>query len=147
MLVKDVMTSDVISIGLNAKVIDAAKLMSEKKIGSLPVVNDSGLVVGIMTESDFIGKQESIAHGYAIPSLLGEWLHGASVEEIFSEAKDKTVDQVMTANPTTITADTPLTVAVQKMLKQDISRIPVVDKGHLVGIIAKRDVLKAVLEI
>jgi len=145
MQVKDVMTSKVTSIPSTIKVIDAAKLMDEQQIGALPVINDNGNVIGIITETDFIGKYETIPHGLTIPSLMGQWMHGSSLEEILKTARDEEIKNVMTPNPYTVSSETSLTTAAHLMLKHDIGRLPVVDNGRLVGIIAKQDIVKAII--
>ena len=147
MLVKDLMTSNVTSILSSKKVIDAAKIMSEQNIGALPVLNESGNVIGIITETDFIGKYETIPHGLTIPSLMGEWLDGSSLEEILRSARDQKIENVMTPNPYTVSSDTSLTTAASLLLRHDISRLPVVDDGRLVGIIAKQDIVKAITNV
>ncbi|NRA65305.1 MAG: CBS domain-containing protein [Pseudobacteriovorax sp.] len=145
MKVKDIMTSQVTTVEASAKLLEAVQLLDTGKFGALPVVDDTGELVGIITESDFIGKNEEVPHGLTIPSLLGQWFHNVSVEEIFKGARDEVVGNVMTKDPHVVSSDAALTLAVKLMLNFEISRLPVVDHGKLVGIVSKKDVLKAVL--
>ena len=78
---------------------------------------------------------------------MGEWLHDTPIESILKNAREVEIKNVMTANPITVSSDTSLTKVAQILLKNEISRLPVVDDGRLVGIIAKQDVLKAMLLI
>ena len=145
MRVRDIMTTNVKTIQSSETVQDAARKLDDHKIGELPVVDESGAVVGIITESDFIGKNETVPHGLTVPNLLGQWFYHSTVEEIFHSVKDDSVSEVMTPNPYTVTSDTPLTLVVKLMLKHKIGRLPVVDDGNLSGMVAKRDVLKAIV--
>lgn len=145
MRVKSVMTSKVTSISSKISVIDAAKLMDDQQIGALPVIDDNRHVIGILTESDFIGKYETIPHGLTIPRLMGEWLDGSSLEEILKASRKEEVKNVMTPNPHTVSSETPLTKAAHLMLKYNIGRLPVVDEGCLVGIISKQDIVRAII--
>ena len=143
MKTKDIMTRDVITISGNDTVEQAAKIMLEHRIGGLPVV-ENGRVIGMFTESDFISKRVDIPHGISsIPELLGHWFTGVSVESILSQASKKPVKEVMSDNIVFVSSSTSLTTTVKIMMDRDLNRLPVIDDGKLVGIIARRDILQA----
>jgi CBS domain-containing protein len=138
------MTKDVISCNQNQTVADAAKVMIDKNIGGLPIVDDEGNLVGMITESDFVGKKVDVPHAMvSLTQLLGQTHYKGTVEEIFEKAKSSLLKDVMTTDPQTIDLPADLSVASSLMLKSNVSRLPVVDNGKLVGIITKRDILKS----
>lgn len=114
--VSEVMTREVVSIDESVGVIEAAKLMSIKNIGSVVVKKDNK-VVGILTERDFLDK--IVAKGLD-PSAL------------------RVID-IMSAPAIACTSDTPITAAVRVMRERKIRHLPIVDEGKLVGIVAGRD--------
>lgn len=143
MLVKDIMTTTVVSISAQETVEAAAELMLREKIGCLPVF-ENNKIAGIITESDFIGKMVKIPHGIrSLPQLLGEWFEGVSVEEILLSARKTTVRDVMSRNLIFVNPDTTLTDAVKSMMSHSLVRLPVIDQGKVVGIVARRDILAA----
>ncbi len=118
MRVSDVMVREVVSMGKDAKLREAANTMYEKKIGSIVVVDESGKPVGIVTERDVV---------YACAKGL---------------SADTPIWMIMTENPVTIGEDAPLVDAVEKMRELNVRHLPVVSKeGKLVGILSVRDVL------
>jgi len=113
--VKDLMTKSVITIDIHKTVLDAAKLMSEKTIGSL-VVTDSEVPIGIVTERDFVRK--------------------AVAEKL---PLDTEISKIMSKPLMTIDPDSSLREAARLMLKNKIRRLPVVKENKLIGIIAASD--------
>ena len=124
--VADVMTREVVTISPDAPVIEAARLMRDRDIGSVVVVSARGEVIGIITEKDIVVR-------------------------VVAENRDPlktTVREVMTPNPVTVYDDTPLEIAARIMDEQKIGHLPVVDKaGRLVGIVAKSDIIEFTPEL
>ena len=118
-VVRDIMTKDIIMIDGTDTALEAAKLMAEKGISSLFVVKDA-VPVGIVTERDFIKKV--CATGIPIAKVL--------ISEIMSKI-------LTTADP-----ETPIEVAVQRMVNHKIRRLPIIDSGKIVGIITVTDLAK-----
>lgn len=118
-VVRDIMTKEIIMIDSSESALEAAKLMSDKGISSLFVVKD-GTPVGIVTERDFIKKV--CAKDVPISKVR--------VSEIMSKI-------LTTANP-----DTPIEVAVQRMVNHKIRRLPIMEREKIVGIITVTDLAK-----
>jgi acetoin utilization protein AcuB len=130
MLVNDWMKSPVISIGSHENLQKAAGIMSEKKIGMLPVM-DKGKLVGIITDRDL--KR-------AAPSCI-EFLEPKELIYRLAEVKAETI---MTKNPITLLPDTTLEEAASILREHNISGCPVLDHaGELIGIITKNDIFDA----
>jgi CBS domain-containing protein len=118
-LVRDIMTKNVVTIASDKTALDAAKLMAEKGISSLIVIRD-GNPEGIITERDFIRK------------ICAKELQVAQVKIINIMSKIQTI-----AEP-----DTPIEVAVQRMVNRRIRRLPILQDGRVVGIITVTDLAR-----
>lgn len=146
MKVKDFMTSNVVSCTTDQTVEEAAKLMMNNGFSVVPVVENDQLV-GILTESDFVGKEYDVPHALAsIKQLFGQVFYFKDVEKIYSDAKSKKLSEIMTKNPTTVSSEHGLTDVVNTMISKGFKRLPVVDDNKLVGIITRKDLLKAFVE-
>lgn len=144
MKVSEFMTKDVISLTADHTVEEAAKLMLEKNISVIPITDSAANLIGIITESDFIGRDAHIPHALAaIKRLLGQIFYDRGVENIFQKAKTMPLEKVMTTNPKTVDSDYTLDDVINMMITYKLKRIPVVQNGKLVGIITRHDILKA----
>ncbi|MDY0131252.1 MAG: CBS domain-containing protein [Desulforegulaceae bacterium] len=144
MKISEFMTTDVISCNVDKTLKDAADLMLEKNISVLPVVDSDNKLLGILTESDFVGKDANIPRAMAsIRMLFGKTAYRGNIEKIYREVKDHPLDKVMTKDPVTISADSSLTALVELMGNRNLKRIPVVKDKKLVGIVTRKDLIKA----
>lgn len=144
MKAKDFMTTNVITCTEDQSVADAAKLMVEKKFSVMPILNSEGKLVGIVTESDFVGKEVKVPHALAsIKQLFGQNFYFNDVETLYAEAKNKKLSSVMSKNLKTVKPETSLSEVVNYMISKNIKRLPVVDGEKLVGIITRKNILKA----
>jgi CBS domain-containing protein len=142
------MTKNVITCNENQTVEEAATIMAEKGFSVMPVVNDAGELVGIITESDFVSKTKSVPHAMAsLKVLFGKSYNSQDVEEIYKEAKSKKLSEVMTKNPKTVDSDETLDEVVSFMGEKDIKRVPVVDGGKVVGIITRKNLISAFTKV
>lgn len=138
------MTKDVFTCKLEDNVEDAAKSMIERGISVIPIVDESNHLTGIVTESDFIGKEVSIPHALAsIKQLFGQMFYFGDVETIYLQAKGRKLKEIMTRKVTTITPGESLSDVVKLMISKNLKRLPVVEDGNLVGIVTRRDIIKA----
>ena len=139
----EIMTPQVISVGPETAVTDAAQLMLRHHISGLPVVDARGHLIGIVSEGDFLRRAET-----GTQHRRGRWLSylagagRAAVE--FAHENGRRVGEIMTANPLTVTEDTPLDDVVQLMESRNVKRLPVMRQDQLVGIITRSDFLIAV---
>ncbi len=141
--VRDIMSSPPITIHRDNTLMEAAKKMLSKRVGCLPVVDDEGKLVGIVSESDFIARSHSVPFSREeIPQLFGKWLEGGNIGKIYEEARNLKVEEIMTKQVVSIAEDAPLRELVDKMIKYGFYRFPVVDdENRPVGIVSKRDFL------
>lgn len=130
-LVRDWMTCDVITISPNTSLAEAHRLMQEKQIRRLPVL-DHDRVVGIVTLGDVRAAEPSQATSLSI------W----ETNDLLAKLK---VYEIMTRKPATISQDTSIGEAARIMLDKKFSGLPVVDtEDHLVGIITESDIFRLV---
>ena len=118
-VVRDIMTKNMVMIDHDKTALEAAKIMAEKGISSLFVVKDNH-PIGIVTERDFIKKI-------------------CAKELLIAEVK---MSDIMSKILTTADPDTPVEVAIQRMVNHKIRRLPVMENGKLVGIITVNDLAK-----
>lgn len=134
MQVKDRMTSDPIVVMDTTPFEDALRVMRERKVRRLPVVNKDGRLVGIVAERDLL---------YASPSPATS----LSVFEVHYLLAKMSVGEVMTKRVFTVGEDCPLEEAARIMVDHKIGSLPVVTDGRLVGIITETDIFKTFVEI
>ncbi len=133
MLVKDWMTTEVITITPDTTLPDAAALMRENNIRHLPIV-DHGVLVGIVSHTDVVEAKPSDA------TTLDIW----ELNYLLSRLR---VEKIMTRNPLTVRPDSTIRDAAQIMYDHKIGGLPVVDDTHhVVGIITESDIFRILIE-
>ena len=145
MKVGDVMTRSVISVGPDASVLEAGELMLDHDISGLPVVDAQGQLIGIVTERDFL-RPPRRGTEYKRPRWFQVVTGQAGVEDGFDHQSARKIAEVMTPAPITVTEEMALDEAVRLMHDHDVTRLPVVRAGKLVGIIARADLLRALIK-
>ncbi len=135
--VGDVMTRDVVTISADTPFKQIEQLMDEHHISALPVLNDEGALVGVVSEADLLLRTEAAAEE------RGAWTHDA--RERRSKAHAQTAAGLMSAPAVSVTQGQPLAAAARLMRKRNVKRLPVVEGDRLVGIISRADVLKSYL--
>lgn len=145
--VEQVMSGQPITINSSESVMDAAKKMIDNDIGGLPVVDDSGELAGIVTESDLIVHDSDVKFPSFVHFLAGYVFVPGSLkkfDEKFRKAVGNTVGDVMTKEVETVDAGQSVADTATKMSDLKMKRFPVVKDGILVGIITMKDVVKLI---
>ena len=133
--VKDVMTTHVVAVRLKATYKDMATRLREFRVSAFPVLDDDNKVVGVVSEADLLAKE---ALEYSTAGIAGGILH--SHER--AKAAAVTAAELMTKPALTIGPDELVSHAARLMYSRKVKRLPVVDdRGRLVGIISRADVL------
>lgn len=147
MKVSEIMTEPVLTITQDRSLEEVAHKMLDSKVGGLPVVDDEGKIVGMVTESDFSAKEHAIpfSRNYA-PQLFGEWMSKEGVDKAYQAARSIQVKEIMTTPAITISEDDTVAEAVRRMLEQKVHRLPVVRDGVPIGIVSRHDLLKMVVQ-
>lgn len=118
MIARDIMTTNVITVGENLKILEVCKVLTEKRVSGVPVVNKEGKLVGVVTERDLL-------------------LHSPLVTSV----KD-----IMTRELVTVTENTPAEEISRLLLTHSIKRVPVIRGEKIVGIVSRLDILKGRVE-
>ena len=145
--VKDIMTRNVITVTPETEITQASKILLEKGINGVPVVDAKDQVVGILCQSDLVAQQKLLP----LPSyftILDSFIPFSSKKHFEKEVEKisaTTVGQVMTPNPVTVNSETGVENAASLMVEKHFHTIPVVDDEKLVGIIGKVDILKTLI--
>ncbi len=144
MRAKDIMTSQVVCIGVGESIFDAAELLLGAGISAAPVVDGKGVLVGIVSEADLIRRAEIDT------ATRKSWLSrlmdsGASAAHDFVGAHTRRVSDIMTRDVVTAGEDASLGELVDIMERRRVKRIPIVRQGALVGIVSRANLLEALL--
>jgi CBS domain-containing protein len=146
MKAKDVMTSPVVTVEPEVDVLQAVRIMLQRRVSGLPVVDKEGRLVGIVTEGDFLRRAETGTQRRR-PRWL-EFLAGPGrLAEDYARSHARKVGDVMTAEPFTVDEDAPLDDIVKLMEKRQIKRIPVVRGRNVVGIVSRANLLHALASV
>ena len=138
-----IMTRQVITIATDASIVDAANTMLDKHISGLPVVDQAGKLVGIVSQGDFIRRAE-----IGTQRKRGRWLKflvgpGRAASDFVHE-RGRKVGEIMTPDPCTVTEDATLEDIVELMERNNVKRLPVMRGDRLVGIVTRSNLLQAV---
>ena len=148
LLAKDVMVKKVITIKKDASVNELSELLVKKKISGVPVVDESGSLVGIATEGDLIIRDADL-HFPRYFKLLDSIIYLESLNKFKRNLKKylgTKVEDVMTSKVKTVNVDTPVSEVADIMIRNNINRVPVLDgSSNLVGIITRADIVKSMI--
>jgi CBS domain-containing protein len=141
MQASDVMTRDVVTATPAMTVYEAAAKMLERRVSALPVVDEAGRLVGIVSEGDLLHRAET-----GTERRRSWWLDlFASTEERareFVKSRGVRVEDVMTRNVRVVAPDTRLDEIAATLERHSIKRLPVVENDQLVGVVSRADLLR-----
>lgn len=148
MKVSEIMTREVQALSPEMSVKEAAQFLLEKGVGGAPVINEEGKLVGIVSESDLIMEEVKLQFPTFFHLLdgfifLSNW---RDYQEKLRKAVGLKVADVMSSPVITVEAEASVEEAATLMVEKHISRLPVMDEGKIVGIVSKRDLVKAIAD-
>jgi CBS domain-containing protein len=145
MRVDTVMTTPVVSVEPSASIADAARLMLTLRISGLPVVGRDGTLVGMLSEGDLLRRGE-----LGTERKRSWWLEflvsPGKVAEEYVHAHGRKVEEVMASEVVTTRRDASLDEVVELMARHRVKRLPVLENGKVVGIVARSDLLRALAD-
>jgi len=139
----DVMTHSPMTIAPSTSVRRIAEIMSERRISGLPVVDDAGKLIGIVTEGDLIRRAE-LGTERKRGGLLETLFSASSDVEDFIAANGKTAADVMTNDVVAVAPDATLRQIAHLFATRGIRRVPVVDNDKVVGVVSRADLVHAI---
>lgn len=141
------MTKNPITVSPETEIVQATKILLENRINGVPVTDETGKLVGILCQSDLIAQQKKLP----VPSFF-TFLDGLipltsmkQFEKQFQKIAATTVSQAMTPDPVSVKPDTDIEKLAALMVDNNFHTIPVVDRGQLVGIVGKEDILRTII--
>jgi len=140
----DLMTRDVAIAHPETSLLDAVKLMAQRRISGMPVLDDAGQIVGMLSEGDLVRWHEGYTERQArwLDMLAEGFLLAPAFLEGIRE-QNRRVKTVMSPGAVTVTEDVPAREVARLMYEKNIKRVPVVRDGKLVGIVARSDLVRA----
>lgn len=142
MRVRGIMSTPVVTVPQTATLDVVARVMLDRNIGGVPVVDSDGLLCGIVSESDFAAKNRPVPFSLlSLPALFGHWLQSA-VKQAYRDARSMTAAEIMTRDVVTVTEDDLVDVALRRMLDERVHRLPVVRGRVPVGMVTRHDLLR-----
>jgi len=142
MKASDVMARDVITVSPETGVDAAVKLLAEHDVSALPVIGESGELVGIISEADLIHRAEIGTEKHR-PWWLESMTAASTLAAEFTKAHGRKVGEVMTHDVVSVAEDTPLGEIAALLERRRIKRVPVVKDGRLVGIVSRSNLIQA----
>jgi CBS-domain-containing membrane protein len=141
-----IMTKPVVGIDPFASIAEAAGLMLFKKISGMPVIRSDGMLVGIVSQGDFLRRGELDTQRKR-PSWLEFLVSPGKAADEYVRANGRRVEEVMSQDVVTASPAASLAEVVELMTRHRVKRIPIVDDGKVVGIVTRADLLRALLSV
>jgi CBS domain-containing protein len=144
--VADVMSREPIVVRSETSLNEAIQILAERRISGLPVVDDAGKLVGIISETDLMWQETGVtppAYIMFLDSVI-YLKNPATYERDLHKALGQTVGEVMSKDPITISPEKTLTQAARVMHDKSVHRLPVLDEsGQVIGILTRGDIVRA----
>ena len=138
--VRDVMTAQVVAVRRDAGFKQMVDVLTEFKVSALPVIDRELHVLGVVSEADLLHKVEFAGQDAHVKLLEGTRRRSAK-----AKATGETAEDLMTSPAVTIGPDATIGEAARLMDAKRVKRLPVIENGHLVGIVSRRDLLRPYL--
>jgi CBS domain-containing protein len=144
--VSDVMTRSPVTVSADSTLAEAANLMIKTRVSGLPVVDVKGAVIGMITQGDLLRRVELGTAGRG-PGWLSSFFAPGRAAHDYVRTHGHSVGEIMTSEVISTCADAPLSAVVALLESQQIKRLPVLQKGHLIGIVSRADLLRALAQL
>lgn len=141
MVARDVMSDGVMSVADDATVLEAAKLLVNAQVSAMPVVDEQGVMIGIVSEADLLERGGSAGQ----QGLLGQLSDGIVSAGGHVRDNSRRVTDIMTKPVICVEEDTPLTEVARLMLDTGIKRVPVRRGQSVVGMVSRIDLVRAMI--
>ena len=145
---QDIMSQDVVTVNTNTSIRDLAALLLARKISGAPVTDDSGKVIGVVTESDLIFQNKKIHLPTAV-AILDAFLFLERPEKMEKELKKiagSKVGDICSHDLISVTPETSLEELATLMAEKKIHTLPVMNGDQLVGVIGKSDIIRTIAQ-
>lgn len=142
MKAKDVMVCNLFTVVPDDSVGAAIKLLAEHDVSALPVIDDAGQVIGIVSEADLV-RREELATDKRRPWWMEVLTPATTLADEFAKAHGRKVREVMSERVISVSEETPLPEIANLLERNRIKRVPVLRDGKLVGIVSRANLIQA----
>jgi CBS domain-containing protein len=148
MQVREIMSSPAITVGPTTEIREVARTMREHVISGVPVVDSSGMLLGVITEIELIARNAPVHEpqylavlSALIPVNIEEY---RQYKEQLRQAMAITAADLMNDEVETISPDAQIEEALESMLSPEVTMLPVVEGGHVIGVVTRTDLLRLI---
>ena len=144
---KDIMTKNVVTVTPATTVTELAQLLASNNIGGAPVLDLSGTLLGVVTESDLIDQKKKI-HIPTVVTILDSVFYLENPDKMEKEMKKiagSTVGDIFSKDPITVDEDTFIDEIATLMAEKNVHTLPVMQGDTLVGVVGKKDIIKTLI--
>jgi CBS domain-containing protein len=143
----DIMTSNVVTVTTETSVQELARILSQNNISGVPVVDDAGNLLGVVTENDLIDQTKKL-HIPTVIAILDSIFYLENPDRMEKEMKKiagTSVLDIYSSDPVTVNEETMLDEIATIMAEKNIHTLPVVRDTKLIGVIGKKDIIKSLI--
>lgn len=143
----EIMTKEVVTVKKETTIRELAELFTTHRIGSIPVVNDDGNLIGIVSESDLVEQDKN----FHIPTVISlfDWVIYLESEKKFEKELKKmtaqTVGDIYTKEVETVAPSTLVSDVADIMSRKKIHSLPVIEEGKIVGVVSRIDLIRTMI--
>jgi CBS domain-containing protein len=144
----DIMSTKIYSVHQDTEITDLAKKFVENNVNAMPVVDDDGALVGIVSQTDLV-EQDKPLHIPTVISLFDWVIYLESPKKFAEEVRKVTarrVGEICTRDVVTCTPDTPVATVASLMVDNKAYLVPVVADGEMLGVVARLDIIRSMSE-
>lgn len=144
---KDIMNSEVVTVTPETTVKELARLFSYRQISGAPVVDKTGKVISVVTESDLIDQTKKV-HIPTVVTILDSVFYLENPDKMEKEMKKiagYVVKDICSDNLITVEGETPLDEIATIMAEKNVHTLPVLSDGKLIGVIGKKDIIRTLI--
>jgi CBS domain-containing protein len=144
----DIMSTKIYSVHQDTEIADLAKMFVENNVNAMPVVDDDGALVGIVSQTDLV-EQDKPLHIPTVISLFDWVIYLESPKKFAEEVRKVTarkVGEICTRDVVTCTPDTPVATVASLMVDNKAYLVPVVAEGEMLGVVARLDIIRSMSE-
>ncbi len=143
MLAKDIMSTDIVTVGPGHSILHAAQIMLGNKVSGVPVIGDTGKLIGVLTEGDLMRRTE--LGGGADRSSSATEAGSSDRASDYIRSRSWRVSDVMSRDIISVTADCSIACIAELMERHHCKRVPVVRGSTMIGIVSRADLLRAIV--
>ncbi len=144
----DIMTTEIHTVHLDTEIKALAKTFVEHNVNAMPVLDDAGMLVGMVTQTDLV-EQDKPMHIPTVISLFDWVIYLESPKKFLEEVRKVTarkVGEICSRDVVTCTTDTPVATIASLMVDNKVHLVPVVSDGRMVGVVARLDIIRSMGE-